>query len=137
MRSALVVAAVCCLLVLGACKRSVPGPGPAPPMIGGTEKGAPTDVQTYSATAYSIEGTTKSGAQTRTGIVAADPQVLPLGSRIRVREAGAYDGDYVVHDTGPAIKGREIDIYIPSDAEAKRFGRRTVKVEVLSRGEGK
>ena len=106
-------------------------------MIGGTERAAPTEVQTFSATAYSIEGTTKSGAQTRTGIVAADPRVLPLGSRIRVREAGAYDGEYVVHDTGPAIKGREIDIYVPNDAEAKRFGRRTVQVEVLSRGETK
>ena len=34
------------------------------------------------------------------------------------------------------VKG-EIDIYMPSDAAAKRFGRRTVKVEVLSRGEGR
>ena len=92
------------------------------------------DVQTFSATAYSIEGTTASGAQTRKGIVAADPKILPLGSRIRVSDAGTYDGEYVVHDTGPAIKGREIDIYMPSDVEAKRFGRRAVKVEVLSRG---
>ena len=125
-----------CLFAV-ACGRSVPKQEPAPPMIGGAERAAPTEVQTFSATAYSIEGTTKSGEQTRTGIVAADPRVLPLGSRIRVREAGAYDGEYVVHDTGPAIKGREIDIYMPNDAEAKRFGRRTVQVEVLSRGEKK
>ena len=97
-------------------------------------KPPPTEVQTFSATAYSIEGKTASGAQTRKGIVAADPRILPLGSRIRVSDAGGYDGEYVVHDTGPAIKGREIDIYMPSDTEAKRFGRRSVKVEVLSRG---
>jgi 3D (Asp-Asp-Asp) domain-containing protein len=134
MRSARLAAAVCLLGVV-ACGRSVPPPEPSQPPIAAPQ-GAPTEVQTFSATAYSIEGTTKSGAQTRSGIVAADPRVLPLGSRIRVREAGAYDGEYVVHDTGPAIKGREIDIYMQSDAEAKRFGRRTVKVEVLSRGEG-
>jgi len=115
-----------CLLAIGCAK---PKPEPAPPVIA-----APTEVQTFSATAYSIEGTTASGAQTRKGIVAADPKILPLGSRIRVSDAGTYDGEYVVHDTGPAIKGREIDIYMPSDAEAKRFGRRAVKVEVLSRG---
>ena len=125
---------VACLLAIG-CGRSVPKQEPSQPTV--AEKSAPTEVQTFSATAYSIEGTTKSGAQTREGIVAADPRVLPLGSRIRVRDAGAYDGEYVVHDTGPAIKGREIDIYMPNDAEAKRFGRRTVKVEVLSRGEAK
>lgn len=114
------------LLAIGCAK-----PTSAPPM---TSKPPPTEAQTFSATAYAIDGTTASGAQTRKGIVAADPRVLPLGSRIRVSDAGAYDGEYVVHDTGPAIKGREIDIYMPSDAEAKRFGRRPVKVEVLSRG---
>ena len=92
-------------------------------------------LQTFSATAYSIEGRTASGVQTRRGIVAADPRVLPIGSRIRVHDAGEYDGEYVVHDTGPAIRGREIDIYVPSDAAARRFGRRKVKVEVLSRGD--
>ena len=91
----------------------------------------------FSATAYSIEGRTASGVQTRKGIVAADPRVLPLGSRIRVHEAGEYDGEYVVRDTGPGIRGREIDIYMPNDAEARRFGRRAVKVEVLRRGDGR
>jgi 3D (Asp-Asp-Asp) domain-containing protein len=119
-----------CLLAVGCAKSK---PQPAPPMIAKPEA-PPTEVQTFSATAYSIEGKTASGAQTRKGIVAADPKVLPLGSRIRVSDAGAYDGEYVVHDTGPAIKGQEIDIYMPNDAEAKRFGRRSVKVEVLSRG---
>ena len=88
----------------------------------------------FEATAYSIEGTTASGAAARSGGVAADPRVLPLGSRIRVRGAGRYSGEYVVSDTGPAIKGREIDIYSPSDTEAAAFGRRTVEVEVLQRG---
>jgi 3D (Asp-Asp-Asp) domain-containing protein len=64
-------------------------------------------------------------------IVAADPRILPLGSRIRVHGAGAYDGEYTVTDTGREIKGHEIDIYIRNDAEAKRFGRKAVSVELL------
>ena len=128
---ALRVAFVLTVVVIG-CRR-VPSPPPeAPPDV--ARRGV---LQPFSATAYSIEGRTASGVQTRRGIVAADPRVLPLGSRIRVREAGAYDGEYVVRDTGPAIQGREIDIYLPSDAEARRFGRRAVRVEVLSRGDGR
>jgi len=85
----------------------------------------------FEATAYSVTGTTASGTQTRRGIVAADPRVLPIGSRIRVHGAGAYSGVYTVTDTGPAVKGREIDIFIPDGAEAQRFGRRRVHVEIL------
>ena len=65
--------------------------------------------------------------------MAADPDVLPLGSRIRVHDAGAYSGVYTVLDTGPAVQGREIDIYVPNLAEAKRFGRQRVRVEILGR----
>jgi 3D (Asp-Asp-Asp) domain-containing protein len=85
----------------------------------------------FEATAYSIKGKTASGTTTRPGVVAADPAVLPLGSRIRVHDAGPYSGEYLVADTGRAIKGREIDIYIEKQSEAVRFGRRQVRVEVL------
>jgi 3D (Asp-Asp-Asp) domain-containing protein len=87
----------------------------------------------FEATAYTVEGQTASGARTRAGIVAADPNVLPIGTRIRVSGAGDYDGEYTVKDTGREIKGREIDIYIADAAEAKRFGRKNVTVEVLER----
>jgi len=99
---------------------SVPPPPPAPAL------------KAFEATAYSIEGTTASGATTRKGICAADPAVLPLGTRIRVHEAGEYSGEYLVSDTGRTIKGREIDIYLANDAAAKRFGRKKVRVEILS-----
>jgi 3D (Asp-Asp-Asp) domain-containing protein len=89
-------------------------------------------MQLYEATAYSIEGTTASGVPTREGTCAADPRVLPLGSRIRVHDAGKYSGEYLVTDTGRGIRGREIDIYLADDSAAKRFGRRRVRVEVLS-----
>jgi 3D (Asp-Asp-Asp) domain-containing protein len=91
----------------------------------------------FEATAYSIEGQTADGTRARPGVVAADPDLLPLGSRIRIEGAGRYDGEYVVEDTGRSIRGREIDIYLRSDAEAKRFGRKQVRVEVLERGEGR
>src|SRR5262249_28301195 len=87
-------------------------------------------------TAYSIEGKTADGTHAREGIVAADPKVLPLGTRIRVQGAGQYDGEYVVRDTGQAVKGREIDVYLASDREARLFGKQSVQVEVVAWGDG-
>jgi 3D (Asp-Asp-Asp) domain-containing protein len=89
---------------------------------------------TAMATAHSVEGETASGTRSRPGIAAADPRIIPLGSRIRVQGAGKYSGEYSVEDTGRAIKGHEIDLYMKSDAEAKRFGRQRVKVTVLESG---
>jgi 3D (Asp-Asp-Asp) domain-containing protein len=104
--------------------------------LGAPVPSAAGERQEFEATAYSIEGTTASGAQTREGVVAADPDVLPLGSRIRIHGADDHSGEYVVRDTGATITGREIDIYLANDREAKRFGRRRVQVEVLRRGDG-
>ena len=122
------------LLAIAGCahERVTPPSEPAPP----PPQGGSSDGTTFQATAYSVEGKTASGARTREGIVAADPAVLPLGSRIRVSDAGEYSGEYVVKDTGRAIKGRELDIYLADDGEAKRFGERRVKVHVLERGTG-
>lgn len=86
----------------------------------------------FTATAYSVEGETASGKQTREGrTVAADPDILPFGTKIQVRDAGRYSGVYVVHDSGPKVKGREIDIFIDNPAEAKKFGKKPVRVRVL------
>jgi 3D (Asp-Asp-Asp) domain-containing protein len=87
----------------------------------------------YIATAYSLRGRTASGKLVSQGIIAADPRVLPLGSRVHL-QAGPWSGEYLVADTGGAIKGRKIDIWTPSTREAMRFGRRTVKLTVLSYG---
>jgi 3D (Asp-Asp-Asp) domain-containing protein len=87
----------------------------------------------YVATAYSLRGRTASGKFVSQGIIAADPRVLPLGSRVHV-QAGSWSGEYLVADTGSAIKGRKIDIWTPSTREAMKFGRRTVKLTVLSYG---
>ena len=85
-----------------------------------------------SATAYCDSGKTRSGAQTRDGVVAADTRRLPLGTRLRIIAPGKpYDGAYTVMDTGSAIKGRDLDIFMASCARAKKFGRRMVNVRVL------
>jgi 3D (Asp-Asp-Asp) domain-containing protein len=88
---------------------------------------------TYTATAYSLSGKTASGRHVTKGLIAADPSVLPLGTRVRL-EAGAYSGEYLVADTGGSVRGKRIDIWTPSNHEASRFGRRSVKLTVLSYG---
>jgi len=87
----------------------------------------------YVATAYSLRGRTASGRPVSKGMIAADPRHLPLGSRVRL-DAGSYSGEYLVADTGSMVRGRRIDIWTPTSREAMRFGRRTVKLTVLSLG---
>src|SRR5204862_726120 len=89
--------------------------------------------ETYTATAYSLRGRTASGKPVARGVIAADPRVLPLGTRVRI-DAGEFSGEYVVADTGGAVKGRRVDIWTPTAREAMRFGRRAVKLTVLELG---
>ena len=90
--------------------------------------------QTFIATAYSVNDVTAAGTTPREAhTVAADPAVLPIGTQIQVRNAGAYSGTYTVLDTGRKMAGRKIDIFIASRAEAKEFGKKTVKVRVLKK----
>ena len=105
------------------------------PAIGTTNASdiAPVAAQSFTATAYSLSGRTASGANVRRGFIAADRHVLPLGSRVRV-EAGSYTGEYLVADRGSAVRGRIIDIWVPSTHEAMRFGRRPIRLTVLSYG---
>ena len=99
---------------------------PAPPRVNGK----------YEATAYSVTGITASGEYTHRHVVAADPAILPIGSRIKIRRAGKYSGEYVVADTGQKIVGRKLDIYMPNTAECKKFGRKAVRIRVLELGDG-
>lgn len=81
----------------------------------------------FSATAYCLKGRTAMGHGVRRGIIAADPRVLKLGSKVTLN-AGAWSGTYLVSDTGGAIKGKKLDIWVPNCGEARKFGRRTVQV---------
>ena len=106
-------------------------PAPARVMTGNPEW-----IGEFEATAYCDFGITKSGAVTAEGLVAADPDVLPLGSVIQL-DAETYHGVYQVMDTGALVKGRIIDIYMPDLQDATEFGRQKVQVTVLHYGPAK
>lgn len=89
--------------------------------------GSGKSLGSFTATAYCLQGRTANGGGVRRGIIAADPRVLRLGTRISL-DAGSYSGSYLVADIGGGVKGRKLDIWMPSCAEARRFGRRTVSV---------
>ena len=96
----------------------------------------------FTSTAYCKGLTTASGVGVTTGIVAADPAILPEGSVIEIDGAprsknalpDQYRGIYTVMDTGPAVNGRHIDVYLWSCNEALALGRRDTVVTVLRLG---
>jgi 3D (Asp-Asp-Asp) domain-containing protein len=90
----------------------------------------------YIATAYSQTGITASGQWTHRHVVAADPALLPIGTRVKITRAGRYSGEYVVADTGAKVEGRHLDLYVPSTAECKKFGVKRVSIKVLEIGDG-
>jgi 3D (Asp-Asp-Asp) domain-containing protein len=89
----------------------------------------------FDATAYCKGLVTSSGVAVQRGVAAADPALLPVGSVINVDARDEkYSGIYTVLDTGPAVQGREIDLYMWSCNEALQFGRRPVRLMVMRMG---
>lgn len=89
----------------------------------------------FEATAYCKGTTTASGVNVRTGIAAADPGLLPVGSVVSVATGDAkYSGVYTIMDTGPSVQGSMLDLYMWSCHEALAFGRKHVQVTVLRLG---
>jgi 3D (Asp-Asp-Asp) domain-containing protein len=89
----------------------------------------------FTATAYCKGTTTKSGVNVRSGIAAADPDLLPVGSVVRIESLGEkWDGIYTILDTGPKVQGRHVDLYIWSCYEALELGRRSMSLTVLRLG---
>jgi 3D (Asp-Asp-Asp) domain-containing protein len=89
----------------------------------------------FSATAYCKGVTTTSGVAAQSGVAAADPDLLPVGSVIEIDSADShYNGIYTIMDTGPAVQGRQIDVYMWNCNEALRFGRRPIHLVVLRLG---
>lgn len=91
----------------------------------------------WQATAYCAGKRTSDGGRVREGVVAADPFELPFGSILQIHDDeptaagmvhGVADGTYVVADTGSAVVGRVLDIYMRDCDKAKRFGRRLITV---------
>lgn len=109
------------------------------PSRGGSRNVSKT--MTMSASAYDLSyqstgkrpgdkgyGITASGMKARYGVVAVDPRVIPLGTRLYIE---GY-GNAIAGDTGGAIKGNRIDLFFSSHSAAINFGRRTVKVQILN-----
>ena len=89
----------------------------------------------FTATFYCKGTTTASGVNVKNGMAASDPDLLPIGSVIRIDELGdKYDGIYTVMDTGPKVQGRHVDVYLWSCHEALQMGRRPIKLTVLRLG---
>jgi 3D (Asp-Asp-Asp) domain-containing protein len=89
----------------------------------------------FSATAYCKGARTASGVTVRTGVAAADPQLLPVGSVVNVATGDPkYSGVYTIMDTGPQVQGRELDLYMWNCHEALAFGRKSIDVTVLRLG---
>jgi 3D (Asp-Asp-Asp) domain-containing protein len=96
---------------------------------------APGSRLTYSATAYCKGITTTSGVAVQTGVAAADPELLPVGSVVDIDGLPQkYNGIYTILDTGPAVQGRQVDVYMWNCNEALAFGRRPIHVTVLRLG---
>ena len=85
----------------------------------------------YTASCSGCSGTTATGINLHVNssakVIAVDPRVIPLGTKVWVEGYGYA----VAADTGGAIKGNKIDVFIASKAEAYRWGRKTVKIKIL------
>ena len=82
---------------------------------------------TVDAVAYSLPGHTASGLPVGHGVVAVDPSVIPLGTRMFVPGYGTA----VAADVGTAVKGAIIDLWFPTLAQAQAWGRQTVTITLL------
>ncbi len=97
-----------------------PAAAPAPPPPAGGRQ------LTVSATCYDLPGRTATGMPVGMGIVAVDPSVIPLGSRMHIP---GY-GNGVAADVGSGIKGNVIDLWYPTFAQCATWGRRTVTITI-------
>ena len=89
----------------------------------------------FTATGYCRGTTTASGVNVRSGIAAADPDLLPVGSVVQIDKLPErYNGIYTVMDTGPKVHGRHLDLYIWNCDEALELGRRQMAITVLRMG---
>ena len=99
---------------------SAPAPAPVPTSGSGWQL-------LVTSTGYCLRGTTATGIPTGWGVVAVDPAVIPLGTRMSIP---GY-GEGVAADTGPAVRGAMIDVWFPTCAQALAWGRKVVSIRLL------
>ena len=98
---------------------SAPAPAPTGPPAAGTR-------MTVSSTGYCLRGRTSTGIPTGWGVVAVDPAVIPLGTRMTIP---GY-GEGVAADTGSAVRGAMIDVWFPKCSQALEWGRKVVTITI-------
>jgi 3D (Asp-Asp-Asp) domain-containing protein len=96
---------------------AVVAPEPADPL-------RPGQTLTVAATAYAMSGSTATGLRAGWGVVAVDPGLIPLGTRMTIP---GY-GEGVAADIGHAVRGAAIDLWFPTRAQALAWGRRVVTI---------
>jgi 3D (Asp-Asp-Asp) domain-containing protein len=96
-----------------------------------TGKTLKMEATAYTAYCNGCSGTTRTGINLRANpnakVIAVDPNVIPLGSKVYVEGYGYA----IAADTGSAIKGGIIDVFIPNKSDAYKWGRKNVTVKVL------
>jgi len=81
----------------------------------------------FESTAYTWTGCrTASGSWPSRGTIATDPRVIPLGTELYIEGYGPA----VAADTGGAIQGQRIDLYMDTKHECLQWGRRKVEVQI-------
>jgi cystine transport system substrate-binding protein len=99
-------------------------PAPTAPTAPTTGPASGGRTITVTSTGYSLPGHTATGMPVGWGVVAVDPSVIPLGTRLTIP---GY-GEGVAADTGSAVRGATIDLWFPSLAQARAWGRRTLTI---------
>ena len=89
-----------------------------------------------SLTAYCLKGLTRRDRYVRQGIVASDPKIFPLARYLEIYVGRTYFGRFLIDDTGGKIKGNRLDIWTPTCAEARRFGRQRGTAVLVPRPRG-
>lgn len=108
------------------------------PVSRGASKGFRVEATAYTDGGHTAMGVDLTGQTLESAmVIAVDPDIIPLGSQVRVHfedsEWQKYNGIYTAADTGGAIQGHIIDLFMGhgNDDEAMDFGRRMARVEVL------
>ena len=80
------------------------------------------------ASAYTGYSTTSTGQKPVWGTIAVDPKVIPYGTKVYIPQFGRT---FIANNTGGAIKGNKIDIFMNSKKECYNWGRRTIEIQIL------
>ena len=79
------------------------------------------------ATAYAGDSITSTGTVPKWGTIAVDPRVIPYGSKVYIPQ---FNKTFIAEDCGGAIKGNIIDIFMGSESECYKWGRRTIDIYI-------